>query len=482
MKNHISTTKLITHFQLLSLEEFKLLTKWLQSPWANSNKKLIELYDLLKRHYPTFEAKSLTKENLFARLYPGKKYDDKWMRNILAGMSKQVEKFLIHSQVERDEILKKRLLSSEYLERNYNSWYIKQAEELIQLIESKEVKETDDYLMLALVHEELYRQPKMHQSSAGSGSLLQVTDLYLDTFYCISKWRILTEMLERNMILKEKIELKEKLERLSFITRSFDIPVINIYKQRINFGNELTVDDFLVLKNQFYSDFKRLPIWDRKLLIYYLINNIIRLWLKGNKGLMIELFKLYKFGIESSLLFNYGHITRNTYSNIVTTANSLGEFEYANYFIDNYSDALPTETKESTRVWAIGHTLHKQGRLKDAIELLSSHHYNNDEFSLTMKALLLECYFDASLTDSTYVEFLDNYCEAYKKYAKRNRVKSESRKIAWINMAKYTQKLSNIVHFNSANKNEIESLKMAIESEGFLQSRQWLIEKIEQFK
>ena len=140
MKTHIHPSKLTQSLQLLTPPEFKSLHKWLQSPWANPNKKLVELYRQLQKHHPDFTSRTLTKENLFAQLYPGKNYDDKWMRNIMAALCKQVDKFLVHERLEKEEVMKKRYLAQEFLERHQNEWSNQQADQLIKILESKKNK------------------------------------------------------------------------------------------------------------------------------------------------------------------------------------------------------------------------------------------------------------------------------------------------------------------------------------------------------
>ena len=476
--SHLSSTKLISIVRLLSNDEFKSFGKWLQSPWCNSNKKLVELYKLIQKQYPEFSSKTLTKERLFSRLYPGKKYDDKWMRNIMGAMSKQVEKFLRHQRLEKDEILSDKLLAEEFLERHKNDWFNKQTETLINKIELKETKETEDYLLLAQVHEDLYRHTTSAKINPNKQSPLQISNLYLDTFYSISKWRIFTEMLERNMILQEDIELDKKLASLSSITRHLDIPVINIYKQRINIGEAPILDNYYLLKNHFLSEFERVPKWDQKLLIFYLINTAIRLWIKGEDKLVNELFELYKFGLERQLLFHYGRLTGSTFRNIVATANILGHFEFSYSFINNYNNALPPGIRKDLETWAIGHCLHKQNKLVEAIDLLSAYEFKTDDNAIIGKVLILECYFDASLIDGTYVDLFFDFSNAFMKYIKRNRIYSDNRKMAYYNMIKYTQKLCNIFHFSIEKAKDIKLLKSAVNNDQNLQSRQWLKNKI----
>ncbi len=398
----------------------------------------------------------------------------------MGALSKQVEKFLIHQRLEKDGVMSKHLLSKEYLERHQTEWYVKQANGMIKLMESKDVKETEDYLLLALLHEELYRQSKVAQKQNGSNSPLQIADLYLDTFYSITKWRYLTELVERKLVLGGETMLEDKLKLLSSLTDNLDIPVINIYKQRIKSVNESTKENYLRLKDMVFLSFDRLALWDRKLLFFYLINHAIRLWIRGGKEILRELFQLYRQGLADGLLLHHGRLSESTYTNIITTSNSLGEFEFAKYVVDNYNNSLAPEFREDGKIWAMGHRLHKQNKTFKAIDILATHSFSSYHIVIYSKTLLIECYFDASLIDNSYFLFFNDFCEAFKKHLKRNSIMSDNRILAWYNLIKYAQKILLLALNNPPVKTEIELIRSSIDGEVYIQGKQWLDEKIEQ--
>ena len=104
------------------------------------------------------------------------------MRNIMAAMTKQVETFLVHQRVRKDKTLVKQLLAKEYLERHRSDWYKKQINGVVELLESKEVKETEDYLALSLIYTELYHQLNATEINTRGESPLHRGDINLDLF------------------------------------------------------------------------------------------------------------------------------------------------------------------------------------------------------------------------------------------------------------------------------------------------------------
>ena len=53
----------------LNQTQFRDFGKFVNSPYFNANKKVCELYDILKRYYPDFDSPDLSMENLFRELY-----------------------------------------------------------------------------------------------------------------------------------------------------------------------------------------------------------------------------------------------------------------------------------------------------------------------------------------------------------------------------------------------------------------------------
>ena len=65
-------TKLLELLQALDKDEFRRLYKFVKSPWFNSNKGVVQLYEYLRPHYPNFDSPKLDKKQIFKKLFPPK--------------------------------------------------------------------------------------------------------------------------------------------------------------------------------------------------------------------------------------------------------------------------------------------------------------------------------------------------------------------------------------------------------------------------
>ena len=466
---------------ILTPEEFKSLGLWLQSPWANTNKKLVSLYTIVQKYHPDFSEKAMDKAQLFKKLYPTKAFDDKWMRNLMAAMCRQVEQFLVHQRLESDKILSAQLLGREYLERHEGDWHEKQVGELINSLEAKKAKETEDFLLLALLHSELYERPEHTQRKSSHAALL-TADHYLDCFYGLKKWRFATEMNERQLILPEGTPPTWNISQLEHLTQHLEIPALRIYKERLDLTQSTSMEGYLHLKNEVFTRFESLSVKDQQLLLFYLINTGIQLWLKGFVQIMGELLELYKTGLKEGLLVYFDRLSETTYSNIVTIGNSLQQFVFVRDFVNEYSDKLAPEMQEDGRVWATAHAFFKQQDFEESITLLSTHSFTSHSFSLLGKILLMESYYEACKNDDSYFLFLLDFGEAFKKQIHRDQLLSEGRKAAYLNFVKYTTILLKIRIEKKWDGKWLETFEEQINREEFMQGKQWIMGKLGEIK
>ena len=92
--------QVITTFNTAEMKAFEL---FLLSPYYNSNKAVIKLFQLIRKHIQKAPIKPLLEEELFTRIYPAKKYNYGIMKNLLSDLFGQCEKFLAVHPLEEDQ-------------------------------------------------------------------------------------------------------------------------------------------------------------------------------------------------------------------------------------------------------------------------------------------------------------------------------------------------------------------------------------------
>lgn len=118
-------SNLIKLLSSLDERDFKLLGKFVASPYFNSNSKLISFYKILKRYYPEFDSIEISNQNFFRILYKGNDYVEGTMYYIVSEMERMVGNFISHEKInplQLDLTLLNELIFSN-LESLYNKKY-----------------------------------------------------------------------------------------------------------------------------------------------------------------------------------------------------------------------------------------------------------------------------------------------------------------------------------------------------------------------
>src|SRR5260221_13535859 len=102
-------SKAIDIISSLDRGEFKEFGKFIRSPYFNENKRLVDLYNLLKTHYPDFSKRSFTKEILYKKLFGSKAYNDGTMRKLLSQFQGAAEEYITYSGIENTGPFQKKL-------------------------------------------------------------------------------------------------------------------------------------------------------------------------------------------------------------------------------------------------------------------------------------------------------------------------------------------------------------------------------------
>ena len=103
-------SKLILILMTLSEDELKEFAKFIKSPFFNKGRNFTPYFNILKKFYPNFDHKNFTREYIFRKLRPGRKYDIRKAESTLSTLSsdllRMLEDFLIYRHLDREQIKK----------------------------------------------------------------------------------------------------------------------------------------------------------------------------------------------------------------------------------------------------------------------------------------------------------------------------------------------------------------------------------------
>ncbi len=97
----------------LQKEDLKNFDSFINSPYQNSNKALIQLFYEIKKYYPDYSNEKLSYEYLYKKLYPGKTFNGRTIKNRLTEFSQLLRNFLVNENLKKDENAYYKLLVKE---------------------------------------------------------------------------------------------------------------------------------------------------------------------------------------------------------------------------------------------------------------------------------------------------------------------------------------------------------------------------------
>lgn len=118
-------TKLVNIIRTFTDEELKRFIVFVNSPFFNTDKNLVNLSKVLKKYHPEFSSGSLYKKKMFKKIFPGKIYNDNVMRNLSSGLLRLTEEFLLYKNIRNESLTSEFHLLKELYERNLHKHFFK---------------------------------------------------------------------------------------------------------------------------------------------------------------------------------------------------------------------------------------------------------------------------------------------------------------------------------------------------------------------
>ncbi len=467
-KQSLHATKLVRMLSTFPEREILSFEKWLASPWCNPTKCLVDILVALKKYHPEFAPRKLNKRSLFEKAL-GRVPSDRRMNNLLSEMYLQAEQFLTHERLRHDDQTRTELLLSTFSERKLNEWLEKKTEREFEKLEQKKSFESRDhffaYRINKLLDERTSLSLKYRKNSPALGNAMKALKLYT----LLENANSINSSLSLNRALKQSNKsLEIEIENWIMMSRGIDHPSINLYRKRFEFAEENDKDRFKILEPLFLKNYQSISAKDQKIHFTLLVNDFMRLRRKG-KFESGDSLQLYKLGARELWILQEGSISTFMYLNILSSSNAKRDFEFSRAFIEKFSPKLPLMHREEGRVLGLAHTLNKEEEYDKVIGLLLSIEFKSPYFQRVSRFIMIQACFGLHLENASYQSFLLDYCDAYEKQLRREKVKGENQ--SWIRFVQFTRALSKLYYAIPFEGNKVKSL---FKDTSTLQGAAWL--------
>ncbi len=403
------SSKAVDVLETFAPEELKEFGQFLRSPYFNSNKNLIKLFDVLKVSL----AKDIDEEQLYAKVFPGKKYNYGIFKNLLSELYVQVCEYLAVKRIRQKYGDKNTYLIKELVDRKL----VKHADKWI-------ITTKDFFTDKALAIEDLHTDFLMEEYSAFSNyardqrwlqNLSKKEDpllmskkfavYFLARF--ISQYLFITHSMFK---LKKEIQLKPMQDIMNdtynFLKENLEeeVPTVEILYHIVKMHAEPSNTEwYYQLKELWVKHKSNVSVQIARNGFIYLSNYCENRFENGDDDFIMEQFNLERNYFKDDLPMKFlGGVNPDTYEKMIVNGLTIGEINYIEDFIEKYNKSLPETAWNATHHYTKAYVEFSKKNYNDAIELLSK---IDGGFLLTefaVKDLLLMTYYELSEWERFY--------------------------------------------------------------------------------
>lgn len=477
--------KLFPLLAAMSPTEFRRMRKVFQSPFFTTNERHLVLYDLLKKHHPDFDSLTLSKEQIFKKLYPNKTFNDGLLRVLVREFTQMTEEYLLILKMRAEKFEQKKMLTQIYNDRNLYGFFEKETQKLLKDLNKNPYRDENYYREIYSLNFDYFFHPSTPKLPDCDAPLIEMMDS-LDKQYALAKFRIGSEMMNRAKIFAKQYDVRflKEIKNISKQDFAEDNVTFQLYLLLFQFyeaSEEEKVSVFEKFKLVFLQNFKKLSRLDQSLFLTQLINFASKKINLGESAYYKKAFDLYKTALEADLVLRHGSIDEAVYGNIVLLGCQAGEFSWITEFMEKYKSHLLEEIREDTYEMNKGIVYFHKKDYENAQNQFINVAYS-PKFQLKVRANLILTLYERFFRDCSFFGLLISQMNAFEKYLHRNFVKNEYQKEVYLNFIAIVKKMTNGVFENKDRK----KLKLIIENQLVEKSKvigkYWIEEKIKEWK
>lgn len=481
MHNNIAIELLKT----LSKSELKKFELFLKSPYHNTNKSIILLFDSIKKFAPEFTDKALHRENLFKKIYPGKEYNELSLRTRMSELTELLRKFFAQIHFEKNDFSLKINLIEELTEK----FKYKISEKYIheQLEENAKSKDTS----VAVYHQkvELYKAlfyVKLHERESYLDQLIQLGDALINYFFgYFSKIINNIYVQEDNLNEHEKFNIVklfiEKFDNEGFLEKLKennypDYPHLAIYyymyMTRIDKYND---KHFYKLRDLIFEHYHKFDKLTQTNLWGFCANAVAASLQLVDKKYIHEVVDVHKFFLKLKIMpVREGeYFIFQLFDNIFIMSLSAGEIQFAEEFLNEYGAHLSPEIKENQLlIYNAILSLYKKD-YNASMEVLGKIQHSDIVVKMRIRMLYFMNYYETEAFESA-LSLLDSFKHFLSENKKLPGYLAEAISLA----VKYCSKLLTAKMNNK--KLDYAVYKEAKELKVIYSNREWILEKMEE--
>ncbi len=468
-------SKLIQILKSLSPQELGQFERYVHSPFFHIHQPTIRLFEALKVHYPDFLEEFIHKEAIFEYVYPGKKYKDALMRQVMSYLQKLLFEYLgTMAELEVDKESYIPIIHTLVHRDLYKSipHFLNREE---QRLAAKVVPDTQDlysFMLLADSKIDLWvKNPRKNTLPP-----LKEASHFLDCFFCLKKLRYACAILSTPQLEDDENML---LEPVLLFCQTHDLsqwPLIYLYYLMYQLMKQgFSANLYTSFRDTLISSDDQLPQKEAINLYVFALNLCNARLRQGETEMNQEIFDLYKRMLEKELVFEAGKLSTRHFSNIVILGLRLKEWQWVETFVLAYGPRLDTPYAQDSIHFSLAQLFFFKQDYSLSLKRLNNMQLIDLGNRLKHHILNLKIYYLQEEEKS-----FSALCDSFNVYLYREKELTKAQKKSYLNYIKWIKKLYDcrqIPFYRRAR--ETEKLLRALKRAALMVEKNWLVDEFE---
>ncbi|RPI17251.1 MAG: hypothetical protein EHM58_10010 [Ignavibacteriae bacterium] len=476
-------TNLIKILKTFSKEEMKMFGKFISSPYHNNGKNCSPLFKQLQKFHPDFVSDKLSKENIYKKLYPGKKYNKQVLWNLTSAAEKLTKEFLTQIALRKNKITKTGLILSELGNRKLLNDYPKTLNEMEKILEKSGI----DYDYFENKgHLENYRQEYFHlidKIKPMSDSKLKASEYQILLFLRmtvggLNDMNLLSESYNYKFDVNIPLEFAKNLDLKCIVeyahNNKFEYTfLIEIYYHTLMLLLEpkqtVHLDKLRELYGLHYNKFTKS---EKRNMMHWIANYCVDKAEFDDLKYKRITFELNEFRLKEGLAFYpENQIPKAIYIQILNAALAVNETEWAVNFIKNYTTKLQPLIRDSMECMAYAFLYFHTKEYRKVLNYLNKVELSDIQDKFFARTLTARSYYELHETEP-----LLSYIDSSRQFLMKNPLVTNLSRVYIQNFLKYIKKIVFIRENKTYDK--IYILRSEIEKNNIISNKKWLLEKL----
>jgi len=391
-----------------SAEELTSFGEFLNSPYFNTNNRVTKLFTELKKHYPEFMGKGVDKEVIYKKLFPGKPFNEQVLKNINSELLKLEKLFLSVNSLIKDPFIKYRGLVNELINRNIDTLFEKESRAYEEEIRTSDASFDKQCLNLFNLEENRFTNNMINNRQELVTGNIEKSGEYLTIYYLnnilrfymnnsINKFSF-NSVIDVNFpeIILNNINMDELINFMELHNIDFTLNLKLTYYSMLCIKDVNDDETYKKFKTLLFSNIDKLNRDEAHANLHFMESICAQKINSGKAEFYKDLFETYVHEIDNNIYNPHEHspLTVMKYRNIYLSAIRVGEFNWAENFINEFKKKLQKEDRQNIVSLAMAQLEFEKKEYESTLEYLKKISTDQLFYKVDVKILSLRSLFE----------------------------------------------------------------------------------------